>query len=106
MDLQVPEEVKDERLARLQTLLTEQGQAINTAMIGRALPVLFTRKGKHVGQALGYSPYMQPVHVEAAPHLMGALANVRIVGATATSLTGMMMNETILGEANLSEASA
>jgi tRNA-2-methylthio-N6-dimethylallyladenosine synthase len=98
MDLQVAEDVKDERLARLQALLTEQAQAINAAQVGRSLPVLFTRKGKHAGQALGYSPYMQPVHVEAAPHLMGAMADIRIAGATATSLTGMLMSETPVNE--------
>jgi tRNA-2-methylthio-N6-dimethylallyladenosine synthase len=88
MDLQVPEEVKDERLARLQALLFQQAQVFNDAQVGRSLPVIFTRAGKHEGQALGYSPYMQSVHVEGAAHLMGTIADVRIAGATGSSLTG------------------
>jgi tRNA-2-methylthio-N6-dimethylallyladenosine synthase len=96
MDLQVPEEVKDERLARLQALLAEQAQAFNRSMVGRSLPVLFTRTGKREGQALGYSPYMQPVHVDDASHAMGAMSDVRIAGATATSLTGELMSEALV----------
>ena len=93
MDLQTPEPVKDERLARLQALLAEQAQAFNVRLVGCTLPVLFTRKGKRPGQALGYSPYMQPVHVDAAPQLIGALSDVRIAGATATSLTGVLTSQ-------------
>jgi tRNA-2-methylthio-N6-dimethylallyladenosine synthase len=96
MDLQVAEEVKDERLARLQALLAEQAQAFNVSLIGRTLPVLFTRKGKRDGQALGYSPYMQPVHVDEASHVMGAMRDIRISRATATSLTGALMSEALM----------
>ncbi len=88
MQLQVEEAVKDERLARLQALINEQAQAFNTATVGRTLPVLFSRAGKHAGQVLGYSPYMQSVHVENGAHLSGSIAEVEIVGASMTSLTG------------------
>ena len=59
---QVAEEVKDERLARLQALLDEQQQAFNAAQVGRALPVLFEKPGRHPGQIAGRSPYLQAVH--------------------------------------------
>ncbi len=91
MSLQVSEDVKDERLARLQTLLGEQAGAFNSATIGRRLPVLFTREGKLAGQALGYSPYMQPVHVVDGWRLMGRIAEVEIAGATMSSLTGRLV---------------
>ena len=92
MHLQVEEAVKDERLARLQSLINEQAQAFNTATVGRKLPVLFTRKGKREGQALGYSPYMQSVHVEHGAHLTNQIAEVEIVDATMTSLTGRLVD--------------
>jgi tRNA-2-methylthio-N6-dimethylallyladenosine synthase len=91
MQLQVEEAVKDERLARLQALLSQQAQEFNTATVGRKLNVLFSRQGKLVGQVLGYSPYMQPVHVENGAHLANRIAEVEIVGATMTSLKGRLV---------------
>jgi tRNA-2-methylthio-N6-dimethylallyladenosine synthase len=91
MDLQVDEAVKDERLARLLALLQQQSQAFNSASVGRKANVLFTRSGKHDGQVLGYSPYMQPVHVADGADLMNRIAEVEIVDATMTSLTGRLV---------------
>ncbi len=91
MSLQVEEHVKEERLARLQQLLNSQAQAFNTAAIGRRLSVLFSRQGKREAQVLGYSPYMQSVHVENGAHLANRIAEVEIVGATMTSLTGRLV---------------
>ena len=90
MQLQVEEHVKDERLARLQQLLGTQAQAFNDATVGRKLRVLFSRQGKREAQVLGYSPYMQSVHVENATHLANQIADVEIVGATMTSLKGRL----------------
>ena len=99
MHLQVEEAVKEERLARLLSLINEQAQAFNSAAVGRKLPVLFTRKGKRDGQALGYSPYMQSVHVENSAHLNNEIAEVEIIGATMTSLTGRLVNAGVSAEA-------
>ena len=44
---QVPDDVKSERLARLQALIAGQARAFNQACIGRRLPVLFERRGRH-----------------------------------------------------------
>ncbi|MEP7210494.1 MAG: TRAM domain-containing protein, partial [Alphaproteobacteria bacterium] len=91
MDLQVDEAVKDERLARLLALLQQQSQAFNTATVGRKVKALFTRAGKQEGQVLGYSPYMQPVHVADSTSLMNQIAEVEIIDATMTSLTGRVV---------------
>jgi tRNA-2-methylthio-N6-dimethylallyladenosine synthase len=88
MQLQVAESVKDERLARLQAVINQQSQVFNQRAVGRRLPVLFSRQGKLAGQALGYSPWMQSVHVENGAHLSGRIAEIEIVGASMTSLTG------------------
>ena len=88
---QVPEEVKTERLHRLQALLSEQSEAFNAACAGKVLPVLFDRKGRNAGQLLGRSPYLQPVHIDAGPdELLGHIAPVIIEQGFANSLRGRL----------------
>ena len=85
---QVSEEIKAERLQRLQVLLEEQRQAFNRAMTGRTLPVLFERKGRHAGQLIGRTPYLQAVHADVAQHRLGQIVPVRIASAGSNSLAG------------------
>jgi tRNA-2-methylthio-N6-dimethylallyladenosine synthase len=85
---QVPDAVKGERLARLQALLGEAQRCFNAAAVGRTLPVLFERAGRHAGQLVGRSPYLQPVHAEAPARLLGAVVPVRIAAALPNSLAG------------------
>ncbi len=87
---QVAEEVKDERLARLNALLDEQARAFNQSQVGRILPVLFERPGRHEGQLIGRSPYLQAVHAMAAPHMIGQIVPVRIEAAARMSLSGVL----------------
>jgi tRNA-2-methylthio-N6-dimethylallyladenosine synthase len=91
LDDQVPEEVKADRLARLQALLEEQQAAFNRGLVGKRLPVLFDRRGRRDGQLLGRSPYLQVVHVEADAGLIGSLRDVEIVSAGPNSLAGVMI---------------
>ena len=85
---QVPDAVKSARLARLQALLEKQQRAFNRSQVGRTLPVLLEKPGRHPGQLVGRSPYLQAVHVLAPARLIGALVPVRIVGAEPNSLAG------------------
>ncbi|MEW5729587.1 MAG: tRNA (N6-isopentenyl adenosine(37)-C2)-methylthiotransferase MiaB [Pseudomonadota bacterium] len=89
MPNQVPEPVKEARLAELQALLHDLTSAFNAASVGKVMPVLFDRPGRHPGQAVGRSPYMQPVHVEAAAHMMGRVVPVRITELHPNSLAGI-----------------
>ncbi|MEZ6029285.1 MAG: tRNA (N6-isopentenyl adenosine(37)-C2)-methylthiotransferase MiaB [Hyphomonadaceae bacterium] len=91
MQLQVEEAVKEERLARLQQLIGDQARAFNRATIGKRVKVLFSRQGKRERQALGYSPWMQSVHVDDGAHLANSMAEVEIVDATMASLTGRLV---------------
>ncbi len=90
LDNQVEEKIKEERLARLQDMLNQQQQAFNDSCIGKTLPVLLDRKGRHDGQMIGRSPYMQPVHVEAPDALFGTIADLVIETASANSLSAVM----------------
>jgi tRNA-2-methylthio-N6-dimethylallyladenosine synthase len=85
---QIPNAVKAERLAALQTLLGEQQQAFDAASLGRTLPVLFEKRGRRQGQLVGRSPYLQPVHAAAPDRLLGSLVPVRLVAAMPNSLAG------------------
>ena len=87
---QVPEPVKSERLAALQALLQQQQRAFNDASVGATMPVLFEKPGRHDGQIVGRSPYLQPVHADAAPELIGRILPVHIVGVRSNSLTGII----------------
>jgi len=91
MDGQVEEAVKMERLARLQELLNEQQRAFNRACVGMRMAVLLERRGRHPGQLVGRSPFMQPVHVAAPGEMFGSLAELIVEGASANSLSGRLV---------------
>ena len=87
---QVPEAAKSERLKRLQDLLNAQQLAFNQATVGRTLEVLLERQGRHEGQLVGRSPYMQAVHVDAPAHRLGRIAPVAIDAGKANSISGRL----------------
>ncbi|MEQ8370339.1 MAG: tRNA (N6-isopentenyl adenosine(37)-C2)-methylthiotransferase MiaB [Alphaproteobacteria bacterium] len=87
---QVAEPVKDERLARLQALLHRQEQDFNAATVGRTVAVLFDRVGRHAGQLVGRSPWLQPVHVTAPHNRLGGTASVVITDRTSHGLIGRL----------------
>ncbi len=87
---QVDEAVKEERLARLNALLDEQQVAFNQSQVGRVLPVLFEKPGRHPGQLSGRSPYLQAVHVTGPAELIGQIVPVRIESAAKMSLAGAL----------------
>lgn len=89
---QVPETVKEERLARLQALLTIQQTAFNTSKLGEILPVLFDREGKRDGQLMGKTPFLQSLYVDHAnPRLQGQIVPVRVTGAFQNGLKGEIL---------------
>ena len=92
---QVPDAVKAERLARCRRCSTTQQRALQRrAWSGRVLPVLFEKPGRHPGQLVGRSPYLQAVHAPAPARLIGAhrrrCASSR---ADANSLAGEVLSE-------------
>jgi len=93
MQGQVAEEVKVERLARLNALLESQQAAFNQAQVGKTFGVLFERPGRRPGQVVGRSPYLQPVHIEGPAELIGQILPVEIVSATRGSLAGAISEQ-------------
>ena len=88
MPRQVPEDVKSERLKRLQDLLYTQQLAFNKSLIGRTLDVLVENGGREDGQLFGRSPYLQGTHFDGPEELVGQIVPVLITGAGRNSLTG------------------
>jgi len=92
-DDQVPEPVKGERLAMLQTLINEQHARFNAGFAGRSVDVLFEKHGRHPGQLAGRSPWLQPVHAAAPDALLGTVATVRIATVEPNSLAAVLPEE-------------
>ncbi len=93
MAAQVPEDLKAERLARLQALIITQQQAFNRSMVGRRMGVLIEKPGRQVGQLIGRSPWLQSVHVELPAIRRGDIVEVNITAVGPNSLTGQYVAE-------------
>jgi tRNA-2-methylthio-N6-dimethylallyladenosine synthase len=91
MSDQIAEDVKSERLRRLQDLLEAQRQEFNRAMKGREFDVLFEKPGRLNGQIQGRAPYLLPVQVMGPSQLIGKLARVRITEISSNSLFGELL---------------
>lgn len=85
---QVPEDVKTERLHRLQALIHEQQTAFNASKLGGTLEVLFDKDGRHQGQISGKSEYLQAVAVAAPQNFKGEIKKVKITKLESNSLVG------------------
>ena len=91
-ELQVPEIIKSERLTRLQNLLNTQQLAFNHSCIGKRIDVLLEQSGRHEGQLVGRSPYMQLVHVDAPIEMIGEVVTLAITGAHGNSLSAELVS--------------
>lgn len=87
MEDQIPREIMDDRLQRLQARINEHQLSFNRSKVGVDTRVLIERTGKHDGQMIGRSPWLQSVHLEtnAKP---GAMLDVTLVAAGPNSMTG------------------
>ncbi|QDH14549.1 tRNA (N6-isopentenyl adenosine(37)-C2)-methylthiotransferase MiaB [Oecophyllibacter saccharovorans] len=90
---QVPEDVKSRRLAVLQGLLREQQDTFNASLVGTVQDILITGPGRKAGQLNGRTPYLQPVHFEGTPDLIGQIVQVRITEKLSNSLSAILLKE-------------
>ena len=85
---QIPVEVMDERLQRLQAQLFADQAAFNKNTLGASCEVLLERPGKLAGQLIGKSPWLQSVHVLASGLDIGDIVSVDITDSGPLSLKG------------------
>lgn len=88
MSNQIPMEIMDERLQRLQAQIVADQTAFNDRTVGRTTDVLLERPGKFVGQLIGKSPWLQSVHVLAPDLSIGDIVTVNITDSGPLSLKG------------------
>ncbi|KPP89565.1 MAG: bifunctional tRNA-i(6)A37 thiotransferase / methyltransferase MiaB [Rhodobacteraceae bacterium HLUCCA08] len=88
---QVAPDVAAERLARLQARITEQQRALQDAMVGREVSVLFEKPGRLPGQMVGKSEYLHAVHVDASEIAPGTIAPVVLLASAPNSLSGRII---------------
>lgn len=90
MPNQVEEKIKKERLDILQDLLFSYQLKFNKESVGKVMPVLFDMKGRHKGQLIGRTPYMQNLHAELGKECLNRIINVKITDTTTNSLSGVV----------------
>jgi tRNA-2-methylthio-N6-dimethylallyladenosine synthase len=87
MDDQIPREVMDDRLQRLQARIAGHQFDFNRSTVGRQTQVLIERVGKREGQMIGRSPWLQSVHIHSDVE-PGAMLDVTLTAAGPNSMTG------------------
>jgi tRNA-2-methylthio-N6-dimethylallyladenosine synthase len=85
---QVPAAEADDRLQRLQSMITRHQREIQDAMVGREVSVLFEKPGRFDDQMVGKSEYLHSVHVTGSKANIGDIARVKIVSSGTNSLAG------------------
>jgi tRNA-2-methylthio-N6-dimethylallyladenosine synthase len=89
---QIPEEVKEVRLAELQKLLFEQQFEFNKKFEGKEFPVLFDKfSNKNKNQVIGKSPWLQSVVVD-NPEIINHTNQVRVVKSRPSSLIAELID--------------
>jgi tRNA-2-methylthio-N6-dimethylallyladenosine synthase len=83
---QVAEEVKAERLERLQALLLRQQREFAESLVGKTMDVLLEKPGRMPEQLIGRSPWLQSVNLDAKTLKIGDIVNVRITATGPNSL--------------------
>jgi tRNA-2-methylthio-N6-dimethylallyladenosine synthase len=87
MEDQIPREIMDDRLQRLQDRITAHSLAFNQSKVGTDTRILIDRKGRHPGQMIGKSPWLQSVHVETDAQA-GEFMDVTLLAAGPNSMAG------------------
>jgi tRNA-2-methylthio-N6-dimethylallyladenosine synthase len=90
---QIGEDVKLERLHHVQAAINRHSAGFNARCFKRTFKVLFEKPGRHPGQIVGRSPYLQPVQVMAPRSLIGEVAEATITKASSNSLFGVLARD-------------
>lgn len=86
----IADSVMSDRLTTLQQLLDAQQDGFNQGCIGQTVPVLIEKPGRKPGQMVGRSPYLQPVHIDGTPDMIGKIYRCDIESVRSYSLFGTL----------------
>ncbi len=92
MEDQIPRDIMEDRLARLQQRIDRHRLAFNRSKVGESIQILIERAGRRPGQMIGKTPWLQSVHVEtdARP---GDMLEVTLQSALPNSLSGAVLRQ-------------
>ncbi len=96
MDSQLPADIATERLHRLQAEIVRLQRSFNVQFEGRIQDVLLEKPGRHPGQLVGKTPYLQTVQLMAPASMVGALAPVVITEIGSNTLFGELAERTAM----------
>ncbi len=82
----------DARLYELQALVAQGQYAVQAAMVGREVGVLYEKAGRQAGQMVGKSDHLHAVHVDDPTGQPGELVRVRILSTGTNSLAGVRIS--------------
>ena len=88
---QLCEDVKSDRLQRLQAMIWACSQSFNQSMVGQTCDVLIERRGRREGQWIGKSPWLQSVVVTDPQLSIGDMVETELVYAGPNSLEGRLL---------------
>ncbi|EMS36713.1 tRNA (N6-isopentenyl adenosine(37)-C2)-methylthiotransferase MiaB [Candidatus Liberibacter americanus] len=92
MSNQVDDEIKTERLLRLQKKLREQQVFFNKQFIGQIIEVLIEKRGKEGDQLIGRSPWLQSVVFNTKNCFIGDIVKIRIIDVKISTLYGELVS--------------
>jgi len=85
-------EVANARLQQVQSLLLDQQHALQQAMVGREVGVLYEKPGREPGQMVGKSDHLHAVHVNDPDARVGEMVRVRVLASTSNSLSAVRIS--------------
>jgi tRNA-2-methylthio-N6-dimethylallyladenosine synthase len=87
MEDQIPGEIMNDRLQRLQERITQHQLAFNRSKVGCETQILVERAGRRAGQMIGRSPWLQSVHLDTDARA-GDIIDVTLLSAGPNSMAG------------------
>ena len=84
--------IADARLQQVQALLLDQQRALQAAMVGREVSVLYEKAGRKPGQMVGKSDHLHAVHVDDPAGVAGELVRVRVLTSASNSLSAVRIS--------------
>jgi tRNA-2-methylthio-N6-dimethylallyladenosine synthase len=92
---QVPDAIKSDRLQRLQAALEGHRRRFEAHLVGSTFDVLLEREGRHSGQLVGRTPYLQPIQVMLPNSHIGEVIPVTVTAVASHSLFGTPVSDSL-----------
>ncbi len=93
MDGHIPADVMEDRLARLQAAINAHQINFNQTSVGKETDILLERQGRHAGQLIGKTPWLQSVHIDGDGAQIGDIVRVKLESAGPNSLAGSLIKK-------------